>query len=624
MKKYMVAVMLLSVGLVHSQVKKYGDAFRQVSSGYTALSGGIVWQSGTSINTDANSAAISLPVAFRFNNKLWNQVYINNNGYIVFNLNGSTAANYAPISRSPSTNGNYEGVVAGFAANLVASTVSGAVPEISYGSSGPNFIIQFKDVAVSGFAANDKINFQLRLSTGTDSVAVAFGACSRTGTATASLVQVGPRGVGSSDAANRLIGSGETWATSIAATSPAQFCSFGTTKAPATGLVYSWQPPVWDNSDAIFFGLPFTEDFEATWADFNSTGDLPNNLFWRSYPSRGETSWRAHSTSNAASGWTDVTWAPFIVASPATGTAARFHSGDAAPGLSGQMDLFLNFSLPGQKVVRLDYINQNKPADGTNTDSLNIQLSTDGGATFVTMGMLGEVNAWATQTINLGTSISPTCILRFKATSDYGGSDIGLDNVTVAIDNTVPVSLLSFTGHKTPAGNELNWVTSTEQNSRGFSIEAGVTANSFTEIGFVNSQATNGNSSARLAYRFTDSRPFVSTTIFYRIKLTDRDSKTTFSPTLTIVTNSKKLELAGIFPTVVHQQAYLSITAAKTGDYQGIVSDINGRVILAATIHLSAGSNMISRDYSDLTSGIYFLRVFEGGVGTKAIKFIKQ
>jgi hypothetical protein len=79
------------------------------------------------------------------------------------------------------------------------------------------------------------------------------------------------------------------------------------------------------------------------------------------------------------------------------------------------MDYYLDFSSAGTKVLTFNYIN----VDGS--DNLRIQLSTDGGATFgAAIATLATSATWTTQTIQLGTSTSATCVVRLLATADWG------------------------------------------------------------------------------------------------------------------------------------------------------------------------------------------------------------
>lgn len=93
-----------------------GYGFAQNSGTYTPLSAGrTIWQSGATLGTDAVSAAINLPSAFKYNGKSYSSIYISNNGFITLGT-PALAATYSGLSTDTTT--PYEGAFAGFAANL--------------------------------------------------------------------------------------------------------------------------------------------------------------------------------------------------------------------------------------------------------------------------------------------------------------------------------------------------------------------------------------------------------------------------------------------------------------------------------------------------------------------------
>ena len=74
----------------------YGYTFSSSSGTYTPLTGGTVFQSGATLNTDANSAGIALPWVFYYNGIPESTIFINNNGYIPFKISHTTTINTLP------------------------------------------------------------------------------------------------------------------------------------------------------------------------------------------------------------------------------------------------------------------------------------------------------------------------------------------------------------------------------------------------------------------------------------------------------------------------------------------------------------------------------------------------
>ena len=79
-------------------------------------------------------------------------------------------------------------------------------------------------------------------------------------------------------------------------------------------------------------------------------------------------------------------------------------------------------------MLTFDYINP------TGTDRLDVLVSTDGGTTFsTTPALTATTNTTFTAKAVTLTSTSATTVIRFRATSDYGDNDIGIDNLQLRL-----------------------------------------------------------------------------------------------------------------------------------------------------------------------------------------------
>ena len=171
--------------------------------------------------------------------------------------------------------------------------------------------------------------------------------------------------------------------------------------------------------------LPFIEGFDSTWINKNGTLEVPTT-YWNNSPVTGSNSWR-RDDDTISGAWTNGhlgTYSP--VGANSTVHSARFHtSGTTNTNSTGTMDLFINFTPAGYKILDFWYNN------ASGADSLSVYLSTDNGTTFNFVKKLLTVTGWSRNVINIGNSTSSACMLRFKAVSDRGTSDIGLDQVQV-------------------------------------------------------------------------------------------------------------------------------------------------------------------------------------------------
>lgn len=481
-----------------AQVSNY--TFANSSGTYTPLIGGTTWQSGGTINTNAISGQIPLGFTFRYNNKDYTSIAISNNGFIVFgNDLPSSLLNY-PISRANNNStsnpaiplNKSDGLVAGFASELLASTRSGAVPSIQYGTNDGDFVVQYTDLTRAGLGGtnSETIKFQIRLTPTTNVITIVYGGIVAD-TAISTHTQVGLGGASLYDWKGlKSTSAGTAW------TNPTVVNSVGTgahptgtdsgmrfhasnpsgsNTYPLSGRTYTFTPPA--SLDAPTYAtLPATQNFDS-WVNGNTTADLPEANSWRTWPTYGDRSWRRHDVTASTAGWsTSTATGQVTVSSPASGGVARFHSNASTTGSTGYMDFYVNFSPSGEKTLTFDYVN------ATGTDNVKVYLSTDGGATFGSALATYEVaTVFTTQTLTLGSSTSSTAIIRFEATSLLNNSDIAIDNVAVTVQCTPSVAG-SISGATTVCSGTNSTVLTLNGNTGTIQWQSSPDNNTFTDI----------------------------------------------------------------------------------------------------------------------------------------------
>jgi hypothetical protein len=200
----------------------------------------------------------------------------------------------------------------------------------------------------------------------------------------------------------------------------------------ATPLAGCSTPPVYN---PVYTGLPFNENFENIWVNGNNLRDVPANC-WLNTPATGNNSWRRNDDGYSAY-WSNMANGAYTpTGANGTTNSARFHTAASTAGNTGTLDLYLNFNMAGNKKLKFWYINT------TGTDSVAVYFSEDGGTTFNFLQKFTATTTWEQKQLMLGTSLSTTCIIKFVATSNNTGSDIGLDEVSViaAPDNDAGIA----------------------------------------------------------------------------------------------------------------------------------------------------------------------------------------
>ncbi|MCX6273416.1 MAG: lamin tail domain-containing protein, partial [Bacteroidetes bacterium] len=192
----------------------------------------------------------------------------------------------------------------------------------------------------------------------------------------------------------------------------------------ATPLSGCTVPPPYN---PVYAALPYTETFDNTWINGDNLRDVPTNN-WKNAPNTSDNSWRRNDDGVSA-GWSNGTQGAYTPAGAAlTANSARFHCAGSATGLQGTLDLYLDFTTAGLKKMTFWYMNS------AGTDSLAIWISYDAGVSFTYLQkFLTTTGGWNKKTLYLGTTIASQVIIRFRATSNFGTSDIGIDQVNIGI-----------------------------------------------------------------------------------------------------------------------------------------------------------------------------------------------
>ncbi|HLG40420.1 MAG TPA: T9SS type A sorting domain-containing protein, partial [Chitinophagaceae bacterium] len=161
----------------------------------------------------------------------------------------------------------------------------------------------------------------------------------------------------------------------------------------------------------------------------------------------------------------------------------------------------------------------------------------------------------------------------------------------------------------------LKWTTSSELNSDYFSVERSVDGSSYAAIGIV---TASGNSTASVGYSYADNDVtyLSSSLIYYRLKIVDKDGNYSYSNVVTI----SLADIAGrvtISPNPATEKIMVTIGALTEGQAQWKITDNTGRVVIQGSSQLKQGRNTVQLNMNKLSSGIYYLSVYGGGIDQK-------
>ena len=172
---------------------------------------------------------------------------------------------------------------------------------------------------------------------------------------------------------------------------------------------------------------------------------------------------------------------------------------------------------------------------------------------------------------------------------------------TTTINTPLPVTLLNFSGQINANTIQLNWNTSSEQNSSYFEIQKSNDGSNFFPVGQVNAA---GNSNFTRNYSFTDRQ--ISEINYYRLKMVDVDDKFVYSKTILIKDPGLQQNL-WVLNNII--QSYVNLRFAKQPQGKINIVLINAEGIKLYH-HEFPSSSEFTVDLSGiyLSTGVYFLK----------------
>lgn len=186
------------------------------------------------------------------------------------------------------------------------------------------------------------------------------------------------------------------------------------------------------------------------------------------------------------------------------------------------------------------------------------------------------------------------------------GPTIWLDNIYFYSNTAIPVELVSFKAKTNNNTTVLSWLTASERDNQGFTIERSADGTTYTAIGNVKG---NGTTSAVHNYTFTDATPSNGVN-YYRLRQADFNGKESLSKSVSVVFGKNTLAVRS---TLVHNT--LDVTANDATVTPLSIFNLSGQQVYVGKVQ---GSQSI--DVSALAAGMYIVRTAAGEVG----RFVKQ
>lgn len=199
------------------------------------------------------------------------------------------------------------------------------------------------------------------------------------------------------------------------------------------------------------------------------------------------------------------------------------------------------------------------------------------------------------------------------------GNEVWVTNTPAG--GLLPVMLLDFNGSVVNSIGFLQWKTKNEVNTSVFILERSVDGVNYTSIGTLPASNTVGIHQ----YNFTD--PNIASlgvsVVYYRLKQIDLDGEFKYANIIALSIENNKMTVR-LYPNPVSSHVNLTITSSQAQKLQWRITDRVGRLIKSGAYSVSQGVNNLSEDIRFVSTGVYFIQLFNGADLQQVIKILKQ
>lgn len=310
------------------------------------------------------------------------------------------------------------------------------------------------------------------------------------------------------------------------------------------------------------------------------------------------------------SGATTYTWAPGTGLNTTTGTTVQANptttTNYVLTGTTGSCSTTLSFELVvngNSANVQLD-ASEVEIAQPTTVTFTAIPTNGGSAPTFEfrvngTSVQNGPQN-FMTRLVNVGDRVQCT-----MTSNEQCVVEKTVSSIEIIMGTPLPVTLLRFTGRRSPAGNLLEWVTGTEVNSKEFILERSADGTAFAAIDRTNAA---GNSTVQNNYSLLDGKFGIGKN-FYRLKMVDLDGTFKYSR-IVVIENGPGLLTTTLAPNPARtgMSSLLTINGIET-DARISVSIINAAGATLRTYQQQSfnGTVQVSLPAENLPSGSYMI-----------------
>lgn len=229
----------------------------------------------------------------------------------------------------------------------------------------------------------------------------------------------------------------------------------------------------------------------------------------------------------------------------------------------------------------------------------------------------GVINAIGLTNVNTGAAtINGVLYAQFNGIVSFSGGGYATG---VGPSSVLPVGIQYIKGTKQGASHVIDWkVSCTSGATLTLTLERSGDGRNFAAINMQNAD----DARCLQAFSYVDVTPLAGSN-YYRLKVTTADGIYRYSTIVVLLNKESGFELISVAPNPVKDKAVLTLTSAKAGKINLVVTDLAGKIIEAKDVTVIAGNNVISVNVVNYRAGSYIITAKNATGEIKNIRIVK-
>lgn len=197
-----------------------------------------------------------------------------------------------------------------------------------------------------------------------------------------------------------------------------------------------------------------------------------------------------------------------------------------------------------------------------------------------------------------------------------------ISTVPVTINCILPIEMAFLEANPYNNSIRLDWATTQEVNNERFDVLRSTDGENFSKVGEV---ATKVGTGPGTDYAFVDDDVTTGIKYYYRLQQFDRNGASDFTNvvTATLLDGNSAL-VKTVYPNPFEDVVNIALALEEDTEIRiQVVNTLGQNTTVMKTFNLNAGNREMRLDMRQLPAGIYFGKLYRGGVQIGSVKLVK-